>query len=134
MAGIFVGNVACGHVADLVGRKPPFFLSLLALVISNVVATFSTSWVMFAIFRFFIGLEIGFELTVQYNIMSEFTLAQWRTWVVAVPSWAIEVALFALVSWLVNDWRHLQFVTAAIGVPFLASYWYAHCMFSSIEL
>ncbi|XP_053381478.1 organic cation/carnitine transporter 2-like [Mercenaria mercenaria] len=124
MAGVFVGNVACGHVADLVGRKPPFFLAFLTLIISNIIAAFSTSRIMFAVIRFFIGLEMGFQLTVQYNIVSEFTLAKWRTWVVAVPSWAIEVTLFALVSWLVNDWQHLHFVTEAIGVPFLAAYWF----------
>ncbi|XP_053392451.1 solute carrier family 22 member 21-like isoform X2 [Mercenaria mercenaria] len=124
MAGVFVGNVACGHVADLVGRKPPFFLALLTLIISNVIAAFSTSWIMFAVLRFFIGLGIGFQFTVQYNIVSEFTLARWRTWIVAMPSWAIEVTIFALVSWLVNDWQRLHFVTAAIGVPFLAAYWF----------
>lgn len=124
MAGVFVGNIACGQVADLIGRKPPLFISLLFLIVANIISPFSTSWVMFATIRFFIGLAMGFEITVQYNIMSEFTLARWRTWVVAVPSWYIEVALFSLVAWLLNDWRHLHFVTAAIGVPLLATYWY----------
>jgi len=74
MAGIFVGNVACGQVADLIGRKKPFFLAVLALVILNVVSAFATSWIMFAVLRFCLGLAMGFQLTVQYSLAAEFTL------------------------------------------------------------
>lgn len=123
MAGVLIGNLVCGQVADVIGRKPPLFLSLLTLVLFNILAAFSTSWVMFAVIRFILGLAMGFELTVQYNIMSEFTLARWRTWVVAVPSWATEIALFAFVAWLLKDWQHLHFATAAVGLPMLLTYW-----------
>lgn len=124
MAGVLVGNLACGQVADLIGRKPPLFLSLTALVVLNGIAAFSVSWIMFAVLRFFIGLAMGFELTVQYNVMAEFTQARWRTWVVAVPSWAIQLCLFALVSWSLRNWKHIHLATAAVGAPLLASYWF----------
>ncbi|XP_053392449.1 organic cation transporter protein-like [Mercenaria mercenaria] len=122
MAGVFIGNLACGQVADLVGRKPPLFLSLLSLIVFNLLSAFSTSWIMFAVVRFFIGLSMGFELTVQYNIMVEFAQVKWRTWVVAVPSWAVQTVLFALVTWLLKNWQHIHFFTAAFGIPLLASY------------
>ena len=123
MAGVLAGNLLCGQVADLIGRKPPLFLALAAMVAFNLLAAFSTSWLMFAIIRFFLGLAMGFDLTVQYNIQSEFTLARWRAWVVAVPSWAIELTLFAMVAWLLKDWQYIHVVTACIGVPLLASWW-----------
>ena len=123
MAGVLVGNLISGQIADLIGRKPPLFLSIACLVVLNVIAGFSTSWLMFTILRFFMGFAMGVELTVQYNIQSEFTLAKWRPVVVCVPSWPICVALFALVSWLLKDWQYIQFATAVIGAPLLLSWW-----------
>ncbi|XP_052818480.1 solute carrier family 22 member 7-like [Mya arenaria] len=124
MAGIFVGNIACGQVADLIGRRKPFFASILALVLLNIGTAFSVSWVMFAVSRFLIGVSVGFELTVQYSLAAEFTQARWRTWVVAIPSWAIETSLFALVCWTLNDWLWIHIATAATGIPLLFTYWF----------
>ncbi|XP_053392444.1 organic cation transporter protein-like [Mercenaria mercenaria] len=124
MAGTFIGNLACGQIADLIGRKTPLFLSVASLVILNAITAFSTSWLMFAVLRFFVGLAAGFELTVQYNVMSEFTTARWRTWVVAVPSWATETMIFSLVAWLLKDWKYIHIAATAIGLPWLATYWF----------
>ena len=123
MAGTFIGNIACGQIADLIGRKTPLFLSVVVLIVLNSATAFSTSWQMFAVLRFFIGLAIGFELTVQYNIMAEFTTARWRTWVVAVPSWAIETIIFSFVAWLLKDWKYVHIAAATTGFPLLATYW-----------
>ena len=123
MVGVLIGNLVSGQIADLIGRKPPLFLSIACLVLLNVVGGFSTSWLMFTITRFFMGFAMGVELTVQYNIQSEFTLARWRPVVVCVPSWPICVALFALVSWLLKDWQYIQFATAVVGAPLLLSWW-----------
>ena len=123
MAGVLLGNLFCGQLADLIGRKPPLFLGAAAMVALNLLAAFSTSWLMFAIIRFFLGLAMGLDLTVQYNLVSEFTLARWRAWVVAVPSWVLEVALFALVAWLLKDWKYIHIFTACMGVPLLATWW-----------
>lgn len=122
MAGVLIGNLACGQIADLVGRKPPLFLALLSLVVLNIITAFSVSWVMFAALRFLIGIAMGFQLTVQYNMTSEFTQTKWRSWVIAVPSWSIQMTLFALVTWLVKDWRWVHIVTAAIGIPLLLTF------------
>ncbi|XP_052815175.1 solute carrier family 22 member 13-like isoform X1 [Mya arenaria] len=124
MAGIFVGNIACGQVADLIGRKKPFFGAILTLVVLNIGTAFSVSWVMFAVFRFLLGVAMGFQLTVQYNLVAEFTLAKWRTWVVAIPSWAIESSVFGLVCWALKDLFWIHIVTAAVGCPFLFTYWF----------
>ncbi|KAL4239283.1 hypothetical protein ACF0H5_000100 [Mactra antiquata] len=124
MSGVLVGNLVCGQVADVIGRKPPLFISIATLVVFNILAAFSTSWIMFAIIRFVLGLAMGFELTVQYNVMSEFTLARWRAWVVSVPSWAIEIVLFAFVAWILKHWQYLHFAAAAVGFPLLFTYWF----------
>ena len=124
MAGVLVGNLLAGQIADLIGRKTPLFLSISSLVALNILAAFSVSWLMFAIIRFFMGFAIGVDITIQYNIQAEFALARWRTWIVHVPSWTIEIALFALVAWLIKDWQYIHIATACVGAPLLASWWY----------
>lgn len=122
MSGVLVGCFISGHLADLLGRKPTFFLSLLILIVFNVVAYFSVNWQMYAAIRFILGMGIGFFLTVHYNVMTEFALNRWRPRIVAVPAWAFGAGIFALAAWLLKDWKNLHLVTAAIGVPFLFTY------------
>ena len=123
MAGVLTGNLLAGQIADLIGRKQPLFLSIASLVVLNILAAFSTSWLMFTILRFFMGFAMGVDLTVQYNIQSEFTLAKWRTWIVTVPSWSIELTLFGLVAWLIKDWQYIHIATACVGAPLLLTWW-----------
>jgi MFS family permease len=55
MGGLFFGGFVSGQMADIFGRKFTYFFSLLILLLANGAAVFSTSWEMFATFRFFIG-------------------------------------------------------------------------------
>ncbi|KAL4239494.1 hypothetical protein ACF0H5_000309 [Mactra antiquata] len=122
MVGILFGNIVCGQLADLFGRKPPFLISYAVLILSHVGAAFSTSWTMGAVFWFLVGAGCGFFLTLQYSIMTEYSLIKWRTWLIAMPSWEIESILFALVAWLVKDWRYIHGICAVIGFPLLIVY------------
>ena len=124
MAGVFIGNIAGGHIADLIGRKPPFYAAIAVTSVSMIVAIFSASWIMFTVIRFFIGMSIGFHLTVMYSSQSEFVLPQWRTWIVAVPSWQIALIVFVLISWGLGDWKYIHVAGAAVGVVCLLTCWY----------
>jgi len=55
--------------------------------------------------------------------MTEFVPSQWRARIIAVPAWAIAAAGFALVAYLLKDWKYIHLVTAATGLPFLFTYW-----------
>ena len=55
MVGLFIGNFVSGQVADAVGRKIPLFSSLAIILVFNIMAFLSTSWVMFAVARTAIG-------------------------------------------------------------------------------
>lgn len=124
ISGTLVGNVASGQLADLIGRRPPFFTSIFIIMSFHLVAFFSTSWQMFAAARFFLGMGGGFFLTTQYCFLSEFSLARWRVWIVGFPSWPIQSCLFAFLAWLLHDWRYIQLMVALCSVPcFLA--WFA---------
>ena len=122
---ILLGNAFAGHLADAVGRKIPLFLSIAALIVFNLLAYFSVSWVMFATARAFTGAAAGLFLTVRYNFQSEFSLARWRPWLIGFPSWPIQACILALVLWILKNWRNIHLVVAILGVPFLATWWYA---------
>ncbi|CAG2199735.1 OCTN [Mytilus edulis] len=51
MGGLLFGGLVAGQIADMFGRKPTYFLSMLMLFVFNLVAAFSTSWKMFAVLR-----------------------------------------------------------------------------------
>ncbi|KAL4241074.1 hypothetical protein ACF0H5_001852 [Mactra antiquata] len=56
MAGDLVGCFISGHLGDMIGRKPTFFLSLIILILFNIIAFFSINWQMYAAIRFVIGM------------------------------------------------------------------------------
>ena len=123
MAGVLVGCFVAGHLGDWIGRKPTYFLSVVILVIFNVVAYFSVSWEMYAAIRFMLGVGVGFFITTIYNSVVEFTTSAWRPIVLAVPSWAAEGGAFALVAYLLKDWKNIHIASAVAGAPFLLSWW-----------
>lgn len=120
--GVLVGNFVGGQLADLIGRRLPFFASILMMISMHLVGYFSTSWQMFAVSTFFTGVGGGFFLTTQYCILAEFTLSKWRSWIVGFPSWPIEACVYSLCAWLIHDWRYLQLMTAIMAVPCLLAW------------
>ncbi|XP_056008534.1 solute carrier family 22 member 4-like [Ostrea edulis] len=119
MGGLLVAGLLSGHLADTFGRKLTFFLSLVVMMIGNFIAAFSVSWQMFAVLRFVIGFGAGQFLATLYIYMIEFIPKKHRSLIAALPTFPIFAALLALVSYLIKDWRHLHFVTAALTLPSL---------------
>ncbi|XP_052259345.1 solute carrier family 22 member 16-like isoform X2 [Dreissena polymorpha] len=124
MAGVLVGCFISGHLGDLIGRKPTFYLSQLILFVFNIVAYFSVNWQMYAVIRFALGMGIGFFLTVHMNLITEMAPSVWRTRIIAVPTWAIGCSSLALVAWLLKDWRHIHLANAVIVLPFLLTFFF----------
>ena len=118
-----VGFIFAGHFADIFGRKVPFFFSIFLMMVFHLVSYFSVSWVMFLVVRMMIGVGVAFFLTIQYSYLSEFSLSRWRSWFIGFPSWPIQGCILALILWLMKDWKNVQLVIAAIGVPFMAAWW-----------
>lgn len=123
MSGLFVAGLIAGPVADFIGRKPVYFISVLGLVVLNTGAAFSTSWEIFTVLRFFIGFCIGSYLTVFYTFFVEFLPMKYRPLAVTFPVWPIGVALMALVGWWIPDWRKLHIATAIVSLPTLFFWW-----------
>ncbi|XP_062598101.1 solute carrier family 22 member 4-like [Saccostrea cucullata] len=123
MAGLLISGFLGGQLADLLGRKPTFFVSLFILAASNIVAGFSQSWLMFAVIRFIIGLGCGAYLTVFYTFSVEFTPTKFRPIQLAIPDWSIWAALLGLCSYLLKDWSSLHILTGVLTGLSLLSWW-----------
>ncbi|VDI56472.1 MFS transporter, OCT family, solute carrier family 22 (organic cation transporter), member 4/5 [Mytilus galloprovincialis] len=123
MGGLLVGSLAAGQFGDRFGRKPTYFLSLLVLLVSNLIAAFSINWQMFAVMRFFIGCGCGIYLTVHLTYKIEFVSGKYRPMLLAVPIWSIFAASYGGVSYLIHDWFYLHIATAAVTFPQLFTWW-----------
>lgn len=126
MAGLLISGLLAGQMADTVGRKPTFYLSILLMGLFNVCAAFSVSWEMFAGFRFLIGVSCGMYLTTVHISLIEFIPAKTRAMVCALPSWPVYAAFYGLLSYLLHDWKYIHFATAVSTVPLLPTFWYAN--------
>lgn len=123
MAGLLISGLLGGQLADVIGRKPTFYVSILILSVSNIVAGFSTSWIMFAVTRFIIGLGCGAYLTVFYTFSVEFTPTKFRPIQIAVPDWSIWAALLGFFSYILKDWKSLHILTGGLTGLSLFTWW-----------
>ncbi|VDI81806.1 MFS transporter, OCT family, solute carrier family 22 (organic cation transporter), member 4/5 [Mytilus galloprovincialis] len=119
MGGLLFGGFVSGQLADVLGRKFTYFAALFILLVFNGAAAFSTSWEMFAVFRFFIGIGCGFYLTVYFTFLIEFTPRTYRSMLVALPFWPIFCIIYACMCWWLHEWKYIQLAIAATNIPFI---------------
>lgn len=110
--GMAVGASLGGLLADRVGRRQVFALTLLVYGLATGAAALSWSVGALLVFRFLIGLGLGAELPVASTLVSEFAPARIRgRVVVALESfWAVGWLLAAVIGYLVvpvsdDGWR-----------------------------
>jgi putative MFS transporter len=111
LIGMAVGAVAWGTVADRVGRKRAFSLTVLIFALFSVLGALSPSWEVFLILRFLAGVGLGGCIPVDYALVSEFSPRKQRGKVLAAMDgwWPIGATLAGLsATFLVplpGNWR-----------------------------
>ncbi|WP_392426013.1 MFS transporter [Barrientosiimonas humi] len=110
--GMAVGASIGGLLADRIGRRSVFALTLLVYGLATGAAALSTGLVMLLVLRFVIGLGLGAELPVASTLVSEYAPARIRgRVVVALESfWAVGWILAAIIGYQVvpaseDGWR-----------------------------
>jgi len=108
--GMAIGAVAGGYLADRVGRKPVFMLTLLLFGAASLASAFATGFSLMLLFRFLIGLGLGAELPVASTLVNEFAPPEkrGRTVVLLESFWAVGWILAAIISYFVipaYGWR-----------------------------
>jgi putative MFS transporter len=118
LAGMFVGAVISGLVADYWGRKTVFQVTLLAFSISTLLCAMAWNVTSMVVFRFVVGVGLGGELPVVSSLLSEFVPGKQRgRFIVLLESfWAFGWLIAAIVAFLLiptHGWR-IAFVIGSI--------------------
>jgi putative MFS transporter len=127
-AGMFVGAWGFGALADRIGRRRIFMLTVILDAVFGLLSAFSPNLAVLIVLRFLTGAAVGGTLPVDYAMMAEFLPAKRRgAFLVYLESfWAIGTVAVALLAWLLipsmpeDGWRWLL---AASAVPGIISFW-----------
>ncbi|CAM4077244.1 major facilitator transporter [Bacillus manliponensis] len=101
--GMAVGALVFGILADKIGRKSVFIITLLLFSVGSGLTAFTTTLAMFLLLRFFIGMGLGGELPVASTLVSESVAPHERGKIVVLLEsfWAGGWLIAALISYFV---------------------------------
>lgn len=101
--GMAVGALIFGLMADRIGRKNVFIITLLLFSIGSGISALATSITIFLILRFFIGMGLGGELPVASTLVSESVPAEKRGRIVVLLEsfWAAGWLIAAVISYFI---------------------------------
>ena len=130
VAGACVGALFFGHLADRMGRKKLFMVTLLVYLVATVATAFSGSFLFFAVCRFFTGAGIGGEYAAINSAIDELIPARVRGTVDLIinGSFWLGTALGAMLSLVLLDeslfaidvgWRVAFGLGAVLGIGIL---------------
>ncbi|TFD27387.1 MFS transporter [Cryobacterium lyxosi] len=118
--GMAVGAVLGGLLADRIGRRQVFALTLLVYGVATGASALSGSVAVLIAWRFLVGLGLGAELPVASTLVSEFAPPRIRGRIIVLLEsfWAIGWTIAAVIGFLVvpsseNGWRWALAVGAA---------------------
>lgn len=115
--GMAVGALGFGILADRIGRKQVFMLTIVLFSVASGLSAFTMTLTAFLILRFFVGAGLGGELPVASTLVSESVAAHERGKVVVLLEsfWAAGWLLAALIAYFVIPhfgWRVALIITA----------------------
>ncbi|WAL41381.1 MFS transporter [Brevibacterium sp. BRM-1] len=115
LIGMAVGAFVWGGIADRIGRKRAFTLTLLVFSVFTVAGALAPNIWLFCAFRFLAGFGLGGCIPVDYALVGEFTPARHRGRVLTAMDgwWPVGATLCALTSaWLlsIGSWHLLMLV------------------------
>ena len=101
--GMAIGAVFSGGLADRIGRRTVFAITLVIYSIATALCAFAPNLTWLLVFRFIVGLGLGGQLPVAVTLVSEYIPAQVRgRFIVLLESfWGLGWLLAALISYFV---------------------------------
>ena len=119
--GMAVGALVFGILADKMGRKSVFIITLLLFSIGSGLTALTTTLTMFLILRFLIGMGLGGELPVASTLVSESVEAHERGRIVVLLEsfWAGGWLIAALISYFVIPNYGWQIAMVLSAIPAL---------------
>lgn len=126
LTGMALGAVIWGAVADRIGRKKAFSVTLLIFALFSVFGALAPSYPVFLALRFVAGVGLGGCIPVDYALVAEFSPKKYRGRVLTALDvwWPVGVTLCGLVSTamltLDNNWR---WMLTTMSIPALLLFW-----------
>jgi MFS transporter, putative metabolite:H+ symporter len=119
--GMAVGALLFGLLADRIGRKNVFIITLLLFSLGSGVSAFATSLGVFLVLRFLIGMGLGGELPVASTLVSESVPAEKRGRVVVLLEsfWAVGWLIAAIISYFIIPKFGWQLALILSAIPAL---------------
>ncbi|AME06516.1 MFS transporter [Bacillus siamensis] len=115
--GMAAGAFVFGMLADRIGRKKVFMITLLLFSVGSGISAFATGLTVFLILRFLIGMGLGGELPVASTLVSEASAPEKRGRIIVLLEsfWAAGWLLAAVISYFVIPafgWQAALLLTA----------------------
>jgi putative MFS transporter len=119
--GMAVGALLFGLMADRIGRKNVFILTLLLFSVCSGLSAFTTSLTIFVVLRFLIGMGLGGELPVASTLVSESVPAESRGRIVVLLEsfWAVGWLVSAVISYFIIPKFGWQIAMLISAIPAL---------------
>ena len=118
LVGMAIGAMAGGYLADKIGRKPVFLITLVLFGMASLASAFATGFISMLLLRFVMGLGLGAELPVASTLVNEFAPAEkrGRTVVLLESFWAVGWIIAAVIAYFIipeYGWRIAVILGAA---------------------
>lgn len=130
LIGMALGAVVWGAIADTVGRKRAFSLTLLMFALFSVAGAVSPDFVTFCVFRFLAGVGLGGCIPVDYALVGEFTPAAVRGRVLTTMDiwWPVGATLCGVVSTVMLPLHNWRLLLVVMVIPALLLFWVRRSM------
>ncbi|GIY89893.1 organic cation transporter protein [Caerostris extrusa] len=125
IGGYFLSATLFGYMADKFGRRPIIVLCNVVALFSAIICTFSTSFLMFAICRFFVAAGVTGVDNIAFVLLMEVISPKFRSaYGIGVNiGWITGYLCIPLIAWLLRDWILIQIVITLPCTFLLFSWW-----------
>ncbi|XP_038621007.1 solute carrier family 22 member 6-like [Tachyglossus aculeatus] len=124
MAGVLVGAVVLGNLADRLGRKKVLIWCYLQTAVSGTCSAFSPNLTTYCIFRFLTGMALAGVALNAMTLNLEWMPVQWRAVTGTLIGYTYSLGQFLLagLAYAVRPWRWLQLL---VSLPYFVFFLYS---------